>query len=91
MMEYILTILPAFLNGFKVTVIFFTLTLVIAIPLGIIAGSNRGKPADFFAMFFALLGNSMSAVWLGVLNVFIFSVWLGWLPYRGKGGIEYAI
>ena len=63
----------------------------LCIPLGIIAGSNRGKPADFFAMFFALLGNSMSAVWLGVLNVFIFSVWLGVLPSRGTGGIEYAI
>lgn len=63
----------------------------LCIPLGIIAGSNRGKPADFFAMFFALLGNSMSAVWLGVLNVFLFSVWLGWLPSRGTGGLIYAI
>ncbi len=55
----------------------------LCIPLGIIAGSNRGKPVDFFAMFFALLGNSMSAVWLAVLNVFVFSVWLGWLPSMG--------
>lgn len=56
---------------------------ILCIPLGVIAGSNRGKPSDFFAMFFALLGQSMSAVWLAVLNVFIFSVWLGWLPSLG--------
>ena len=55
----------------------------LAIPLGIIAGANRGKPADFFAMFFALVGNSMSAVWLAVLNVFVFSVWLNILPSIG--------
>ena len=55
----------------------------LAIPLGIIAGANRGKPADFFAMFFALVGNSMSAVWLAVLNVFVFSVWLNILPSMG--------
>ena len=56
---------------------------MLCIPLGIIAGSNRGKPADFFAMFFALLGQSMSAVWLAVLCIFIFAVWLGWLPALG--------
>ena len=55
----------------------------LCIPLGIIAGSNRGKAVDFFTMFFALLGNSMSAVWLAVLNVFVFSVWLGVLPSMG--------
>ena len=55
----------------------------LCIPLGIIASSNRGKAVDFFAMFFALLGNSMSAVWLAVLNVFVFSVWLGVLPSMG--------
>ena len=55
----------------------------LCIPLGIIAGSNRCKAVDFFAMFFALLGNSMSAVWLAVLNVFVFSVWLGVLPSMG--------
>lgn len=55
----------------------------LCIPLGIIAGSNRGKAVDFFAMFFALLGNSMSAVWLAVLNVFVFSVWLDVLPSMG--------
>jgi peptide/nickel transport system permease protein len=58
----------------------------LAIPLGIIAGSNRGRATDFFAMFFALLGQSMSPVWLAVLNVFVFSVWLGVLPALGTGG-----
>lgn len=63
----------------------------LAIPLGIIAGANRGKPADFFAMFFALVGNSMSAVWLAVLNVFVFSVWLNILPSMGAESFKNLI
>jgi peptide/nickel transport system permease protein len=63
----------------------------LAIPLGIIAGSNRGRPTDFFAMFFALLGQSMSPVWLAVFNVFVFSVWLGIFPALGTGGPIYYI
>ena len=58
---------------------------LIAIPLGIIAGSRKGTATDFFTMLFALLGQSMSPVWLSVLNVFVFGVWLRWLPTMGTG------
>lgn len=64
---------------------------LISIPLGIIAGAKRGTAIDFFAVFFALLGQSMSPVWLAVLNVYIFSVWLGWLPAMGSGGLIHII
>lgn len=57
----------------------------IAIPLGILAATHKGKPIDFFAMFFALLGQSMCIVWLAVLCVYVFSVKLGWLPSMGIG------
>lgn len=68
---------------FKLALLSVIVGCVIAIPLGIIAGSRQGSPIDFFSMFFALLGQSMSPVWLSVLNVFIFGVWLGWLPTMG--------
>jgi peptide/nickel transport system permease protein len=64
---------------------------LLSIPLGIIAGANRGKVIDLFAMFFALLGQSMAPVWLGVLNIYIFAVQLGWLPAMGTGGLRYLI
>ena len=63
----------------------------LCIPLGIIAGSNQGKPVDFFAILFALFGQSMSHVWLAVLNVFLFAVWLGWLPALGANGMQSLI
>jgi len=63
----------------------------LAIPLGIVAGSHRGKPIDFFAMFFALVGNSMSAVWLAVFLVFVFAVRLAWLPSMGAESFKNII
>lgn len=71
----------------KLTICTTLFAIMLCVPLGIIAGSNRGKPADFFAMFFALVGQSMSPVWLAVVLVYIFSVILGWLPAVGSEGI----
>lgn len=71
----------------RLTVCTTLFALMLCVPLGIIAGSNRGRPADFFAMFFALVGQSMSPVWLAVVLVYIFSVILGWLPAVGSEGI----
>ena len=68
------------------------LILIISLPLGVIAGTNQGKMIDFFAMFFAMLGQSLTPVWLGVFLIYIFSVRLGWLPSLGSGnGIQYVV
>ena len=64
---------------------------MLCIPLGIIAGSNKGSIIDFITMFFALLGQSMATVWLAVLLIFVFSVKLGWLPAIGTGSIKNMI
>ncbi len=64
---------------------------LLCIPLGIIAGSHKGSGIDFFAMLFALLGQSMSLVWLAVLLVYIFSVKLGVLPAIGTGELKHLV
>ena len=64
---------------------------LLALPLGIIAGTHRGRITDFVTMVFALLGQSMSHMWLGILLIYLFAVKLGWLPALGTGGIQYLI
>ena len=65
--------------------------LLISIPLGIVSGVKRGSVTDVVAMLFALLGQSMSAVWLGILLIYIFAVRLRWLPPFGYGSIRNMI
>ena len=64
---------------------------MLAIPLGIVAGTHRGSAIDLFSMLFALLGQSMSTMWLGILLIWIFAVNLKLLPAMGTGGLEYLI
>lgn len=70
---------------FKLTIITMIVCLLISIPLGIIAGSRQGTIVDFGATMFALLGQSMSTVWMGILVIYVFAVKLGWFPAMGYG------
>jgi peptide/nickel transport system permease protein len=60
-------------------------SIVIAIPLGIIAAVNAGTVVDYAATTVSLLGISIPNFWLGPLLAIIFSVELGWLPVSGRG------
>jgi peptide/nickel transport system permease protein len=62
-----------------------------SIILGIVAGINQGTGIDFAAIFFAIIGQSMSIVWLGFMLILIFGVTLGWLPTQGIGGFKHMI
>ena len=70
---------------FKLTIITMLVCLLISIPLGIVAGSRQGTIVDFLATMFALLGQSMSTVWMGILVIYIFAAKLEWFPAMGYG------
>ncbi|MFN3614424.1 MAG: ABC transporter permease [Rubrimonas sp.] len=58
-------------------------SLVIAIPAGVIAATRRGTRWDYAASFAALCGLSMPSFWLGVLLILAFSIHLPLLPASG--------
>lgn len=60
-------------------------TVLIAVPLGIVAATNANTPIDLAATLLALLGVSMPIFWFGVLAILVFSLELGWLPSFGRG------
>jgi ABC-type dipeptide/oligopeptide/nickel transport system permease component len=62
-------------------------TIVVSLPLGIIAAVWRGTAIDHSAMTFALAGISIPSFWLGPLLAIVFAVELGWLPVSGRGGV----
>ena len=59
------------------------LIIVVSVSLGVIAGVKKGSFADFFSVFFALLGQSLSAIWVGTILILVFGVKLKWLPTQG--------
>ena len=83
-LDVIMERLPATMS---VALVCATMVLVVSIPLGIIAGVNKGGPVDFFAVLFALLGQSMSVVWVCVLLLLLCAVKNSWLPSMGYNGL----
>ncbi|HXZ88305.1 MAG TPA: ABC transporter permease [Candidatus Binataceae bacterium] len=65
--------------------------ILVAFPLGIVAGANPGGAADLGAMGFAILGISVPHICLGPLLMIVFSLILGWLPLTGRGGLYHLI
>jgi peptide/nickel transport system permease protein len=59
------------------------LSLVLAIPLGIISASRRGSKLDGTLTAISFVGISTPVFWLALLLQLLFSVQLGWLPSAG--------
>jgi ABC-type dipeptide/oligopeptide/nickel transport system permease component len=56
----------------------------IAIPLGVIAGKNRGTLLDNALSVIALIGISLPGFVIGPMLVYVFAVKLGWLAPSGR-------
>jgi peptide/nickel transport system permease protein len=65
--------------------------IILAIPLGLIAGANPGGAGDAGTMGFALLGISVPHIYLGPLLMILLSLDLGWLPLSGRGGLAHLV
>jgi peptide/nickel transport system permease protein len=65
--------------------------LLLAFPLGLIAGSNPGSAGDLGAMGFAIVGISVPHIYLGPLLMILFSLDLRWLPLTGRGGLNHLV
>jgi peptide/nickel transport system permease protein len=61
-------------------------TVLLALPLGIMAAVRRNTVWDSGAMGFSMLGVSIPNFWLGPLLILVFSLWLGWFPVSGQSG-----
>jgi len=67
----------------KLSGISLLISILVAIPLGILAAKKQNTWLDSGTTAFALLGISMPSFWLGLLLILLFSLELGWLPSFG--------
>ena len=59
--------------------------LLLAIPLGVLAGLHRGRAIDRLAAGVAVSGQAAPSFLLALLLIYVFGVWLHWLPISGNG------
>jgi peptide/nickel transport system permease protein len=87
-LEIVLSRLPASL---KLAGVALLISVLVGLPLGVLAARRKGSSWDTSARVLALLGQSVPPFWLGIILMYIFAVWLRLLPTSGFGGIRYFI
>lgn len=61
----------------------FALSMLIAIPVGVLSAIRQYSVFDHVATTVAFIGNSLPTFWIGLMLIMIFAVGLRWLPAGG--------
>jgi len=61
----------------------FLLSQVLGIGAGVISAVRRGTWLDNLVTVLANLGITIPTFWLGIMMIYVFAVWLHWLPVMG--------
>jgi peptide/nickel transport system permease protein len=87
-LEMILERLPATL---LLMVSSFIVTLLIAIPLGILSARKQNTLTDHGITFLSFISMSIPSFWLALMAMLFFSLWMGVLPSSGMYDLETAV
>jgi ABC-type dipeptide/oligopeptide/nickel transport system permease component len=68
----------------ELAIVAMLMAVAIAIPLGVVAGKNRGTLLDNLLSVIALVGISLPSFVIGPMLVYLFAVKLGWLAPSGR-------
>ena len=80
------TIISKLPNTFLLMASSILLTIIISIPLGIIAAVFQNKFIDYIIRVLSFIGNSLPGFFLALLLILLFSVKLKWLPIIASAG-----
>lgn len=69
----------------ELTIVAMLMGLVVGVPLGVLAATNRNKLPDSGVRVFSLIGYAIPDFYLGALLLITFALNLGWFPINGGG------
>jgi ABC-type dipeptide/oligopeptide/nickel transport system permease component len=87
-LDLVLTYLPATI---QLALAALLITIVVAVPLGIVAAVRKNSWIDNALSVAALLGQSLPVFWLGIMLILLVSVQLRLLPTSGYGELRHLI
>ncbi len=67
------------------------LSVLAAVPLGVVCATNRGKWIDKLLLPLSLIGISAPGFWVALMLILIFSLTLHWLPTLGRGSLAHLV
>ncbi len=67
------------------------ISVLISVPLGILAAVKHNSIWDNIATFLATIGVSLPKFWFALVLIIVFSLNLGWLPSKGIGYLDEGI
>ncbi len=73
------------------TLMAITLSLSVALPLGVFAAARQRGVTDAVATFYSQIGIAVPNFWLGLLLILFFALSLGWFPAGGFRGWEQGL
>jgi len=77
-------IFSRFPNTIKLALAASLFSVILALPLGIIAAVKQNTFFDSFSMFVAIIGISCPTFWFGLILILVFAVNLKWFPVSGQ-------
>ncbi len=87
----ILLILERFPLTFSLALLGIVISIVIAIPLGVVSAVKRWSIWDYGGMIFSQIGMALPSFWLGILLLLLFSVKFKIFPLFGSGTVMHLI
>ena len=62
-------------------------SVLLAVPVGVISSLRRNSPFDYVFTVLAFLGVSIPAFWAAIVAIIVFGVHLGWFPVQGMQSV----
>jgi len=78
-------IMKSFRATLKLSIVSMIISIIVSIPLGILAAVKQNTIIDDLCRLGALIGVSIPNFWQAFLLILFFSVYLDWLPVAGYG------
>lgn len=79
---------PYLAATFELAFFAMILAIIVGMNAGIISAWFQNSKFDYIVMVIALVGVSMPIFWLGLVEQWLFSIQLGWLPTSGRADVR---
>ena len=76
-------IIDTFPVSFQLGVMAFVITVIVAVPIGIVSAVKQDTVADYVGRLFAISFLSVPSFFIAILTVIFLAKWFKWIPPRG--------